>query len=68
MVCRLGVFHFIASFSGSVGIVMSGSGLAEALECCYGPNTDVQMTHGKAVARSIRGHFVVDSALWILLL
>ena len=62
------VFHLIVIFLGSVGAVMCSSGLTEALECCYGPNTVVQMMHGKAVARSLRRHFMVDSALWILLL
>ena len=51
------VFHHIVIFLGSVGAVMCGSGLTEALECCYGPNTVVQMMHGKAVARSLRGRF-----------
>ena len=35
IVCRLGVFHMLL---GSIGAVMSGSGLCEVLECCYGPN------------------------------
>ena len=61
-------FHLIMSFLGSVDSVMCSFGLTEALECCYGPNIVVQMMHGKAVARSLRGHFMVDSALWILLL
>ena len=59
------VFHLIVIFLGSVGAVMCSSGLTEALECCYGPNTVVQMMHGIAVARSLRVHFMVDSALWI---
>ena len=62
------VFHLIVIFLGSVGSVMCSSGLTEALRCCYAPNTVVQMMHGKAIARSIRRHFMVDSALWILLL
>ena len=62
------VFHLIVIFLGSVGAVMCSSGLTEALKCCYAPNTVVQMMHGKAVARSLRGHFMFDSALWIMLL
>jgi len=68
VVCRMGVFHVIMSFLGSIGSVMSGSGLSEALECCYGPNAVLHMISGKAVARALRGHFLIDSALNILLL
>jgi hypothetical protein len=63
VVCRLGGFHMIVSYLGSIGSVMSGSGLAEALQCCYGPNAVQHMMTGKAVSRALRGHFLVDSAL-----
>jgi len=33
IVCRLGGFHMMVSFLGSIGMVMAGSGLAEVLEC-----------------------------------
>ena len=68
IVCRMGVFHMIMSFLGSIGTVMAGSGLVEALECCYGPNALTHMMNGRAVARAVRAHFLADSALWILLL
>ena len=68
IVCRLGVFHILMSFLGSIGAVMSGSRLCEVLECCYGPNAVAQMISGKAVARPMRGHQLVDSALYVLLL
>jgi len=67
IVCRLGMFHMIMSFLGSIGVVMCGSGLVDALECCYGPNTVAQMMSGK-VARAIRAHLLADSALHVLLL
>ena len=38
MVCRLGGFHMTMSFSGSVGSVMSGSELSDALQMVYAPN------------------------------
>lgn len=38
IVCRLGGFHTMMSFVGSIGSVMKGSGLEEALETAYGPN------------------------------
>jgi len=68
IVCRLGPFHTMMSFLGSLGSLMAGSGLAEVMECCYGRNTVSQMLSGKAVKRAVRGHFLVDSALRILLL
>jgi len=68
VVCRLGPFHIMMSFLGSIGTVMGGSGLVEALECCYGPNCVGQMISGKAVSRAVRGHFLVESALTVILL
>jgi hypothetical protein len=63
IVCRLGGFHTMMSFLGSIGTLMSGSGLTDALEVCYGPNTVTHMMTGKAVSRAVRGHFMVDAAL-----
>ena len=63
MVCRLGGFHTIMSFLGSVGKLMSGLGLSELLETCYGANTVIQMMSGRAVARALRWHMLVESAL-----
>ena len=68
IVCRLGTFHMIMSYLGSIGMLMAGSGISEASECCYGPNAVIQMLSGKAVARAVRGHFLVESALTTVLL
>ena len=38
IVCRLGGFHTLMSFLGSIESMMKGSGLEEALERVYGPN------------------------------
>ena len=51
------------SFLGSIGSMMKGSGLEEALEQVYGPNAVAHMMTGKAVSRALRGHFLVESAL-----
>ena len=51
------------SFLGSSGCLMSGSGLSEALETVYGPNSVLHMLSGKAVARALRGHFLTEAAL-----
>lgn len=66
--CRLGSFHMLMNFIGSIGKVMAGSGLEEVLEQCYGPSTVVQMLSGRAFARALRGYFLVAAGLEVLLL
>ena len=68
VVCRLGGFHMMMSFLGSVGTLMSGSGLSDALELCYGPNAVQHMMAGKHVSRALRGHFLADAAVTVTLL
>ena len=68
VVCRLGAFHTIMSFLGSIGTIMEGSGLTEALESVYGSVAVSHMLTGKAVARAIRGHLMIESALTVMLL
>lgn len=63
IVCQLGGFHTMMSFVGSIGSVMKGSGLEEALETIYGPNSVTHMMSGKAISRALRGHFLVEAAL-----
>jgi hypothetical protein len=55
------------SYLGSFGSLMSGSGLAEVLQCCFARNTVVHMVTGKAVSRAVRGHFLVEEAINVLL-
>ena len=47
------------SFVGSIGSVMKGLGLEEALETVSGPNAVTQMMSGKAISRvlALCGHF-----------
>jgi hypothetical protein len=68
IVCRLGGFHLLMSFLGSIGSMMAGSGLAELLQVLFGSDTVSHMLSGKAYTRSIRGHFLVESALMTKLL
>lgn len=60
---RLGGFHQLMSFLGSIGSLMEGSGLRVALETVYAPVTVGHMFTGKAYARAIRGHILSSSAL-----
>ena len=68
IVLRLGGFHIQMSYLGSIGYIMSGSGLTELLELIYASNTVPHMLSGKAIARAVRGHFLVCSALHMLLI
>ncbi|XP_053373150.1 uncharacterized protein LOC123533634 [Mercenaria mercenaria] len=67
LVLRLGGFHTEMSFLGSIGHLMAGSGLQELLEVIYAPNAVVHMMSGKATARALRGHFLVNTALHALI-
>ena len=51
------------SFMGSIGSMMKGFGLEEALETVYGPNAVAHMISGKAISRALHGHFLVEVAL-----
>ena len=62
--CRLGGFHLLMSFLGSVGRLMDGSGLDEVLEQVYAANVVPHMLSGKAYARALRGHMLVHAALY----
>jgi len=66
--CRLGGFHMLMSYLGSIRTVMAGSGLTEVLELCYGSNTVNHMMSGKAVSRALRGLLMVDAALQVVIL
>lgn len=68
IVCRLGGFHMLMSFLGSVGHVMMGSGIEQALITVYGENTIPHILSGKAYARAMRAHYLVESALMNVLL
>ena len=68
VVVRLGSFHLLMSFLGSIGKVMLGSGFHELMELVYGADTVQHMLSGKAVARALRAHLLIQSALMTVLL
>ena len=45
---------------------MKGSGLAECLQEIYGGNAVTHIESGKAVSRALRGHFLLQSAVYAL--
>ena len=66
IVLLLGGFHTEMSLLGAIGSIMAGSGLKEMLEQVYAAGSVDQMLSGKAVARAVRGHFLIDRALNII--
>ena len=68
IVLILGEFHLIMSCLGSIGKLIKGSEISEALQTVYGKNPAEHMMSGKAVIRAIRGHFLTSSALFTKLI
>ena len=67
IVARLGGFHTVMSFLGSVGKMMKGSGIEELFAEVYAENSVEHIISGKAVSRALRARFLVESALKCLL-
>ena len=63
ILCRLGGFHTLISFLGSIGTSMKASGFSECMQVLYGENTVQHIVSGKAIARALRGHFLLQSVL-----
>ena len=57
--------HTLMTFLGSIGKFMAGSGLVEVFEQVYAEHTVNHMLSGMAVARSLRVHMLVQSALMV---
>jgi hypothetical protein len=63
VVLKLGGFHTILSYLGSIGHLMKGSGFEEVQSVIFGSNTIEHVLSGKAYARAVRGHFIVHATL-----
>ena len=68
IVCQVGGFHLLMSFLGSVGKIMEKSVIEELLQTIYGTNAVSHILSGKAFARSLRGHLLLQSALELIIL
>ena len=68
VVLHLGSFHTEMSFIVSIGHLMVESGLKELLELIYVPNAVEHILNGKAIARAVRAHLLVDAVLNTLIL
>lgn len=63
VVVRLGGFHLLMSFLGTIGYVMNGSGIEELLSTVYASNSIVHILSGHSYSRSIRAFFLVQEAI-----
>ena len=68
IILRFGGLHMERSFLGSIGYLVAGSGLQEILAVVYAGNAVKQMLSGKAIARAVGGHLLVDAALHTILI
>ena len=68
IVCRLGGFHTLMSFLGSVAMLMKGSGIEDLFAEVYAENSIPHIMSGKAIAISLRAHLSLQSALMALLI
>ena len=69
IVCRLGGFHTMMSFLGSLGKLMKGFGFETLLAEVYADNTiNIHIISGKVISRALRAHFLVEAALMLLIL
>ncbi|KAL7289552.1 hypothetical protein TKK_0016524 [Trichogramma kaykai] len=62
---RLGGFHLLMSYMGSIGYIMSGSGLEELWTTIYAGESVKKMVTGHAYARSLRAHILTYTAISI---
>ena len=60
-------FDMLMSFCGSIGTIVSGSGIERVFQNIYGENAAKHILIGKAVSRANRAHIVTRSALMIIL-
>ena len=64
VVVMLGPFHTLMNILGAIGTLMEGSGLREVLQEVYSDNIINHILSGKAVARALRAHLLVDRCLY----
>ena len=68
IVRRLGGFHTLMSFLGSIGNMIKDFGLEELFAKVYAENSVVHMLSGKAISRALRAHFLAESSLTTMLI
>ena len=68
VVVRLGGFHQLMSFTGSIGTLMTGSGIEECFKIIYPSFPVDKLLNGKSHYKTIRAYLLIDAALVVYLL
>ena len=68
IILRLGGFHTMMSYLGSISYFMRSSGLQEVFETIYGDCTVQHILSGKAFSHAIRAHCILRGILSFILL
>ena len=62
---RLGGFHLLKSYLGSIGNIMEDSGLLELIQLIYpGSTTASHILDGGCFDKAIRAHLLIDAAMY----
>lgn len=65
---RLGGFHQLMSYTGSMGYLMTGSGIEDCFKIIY-PNFPVdKLLSGKSHYKTVRAHLLIDAALFVYMM
>ncbi len=62
IVCRLCGFHTLMGYMGSIGSMMKGSEIEQAMETVYSSNVTHNIS-GKAILRALCSHMLIEAAL-----
>lgn len=68
LVLKFGGFYTKMSFIRSIGYLISGSGLTILFETVYASTAVSHMLGGMAIARAVRGNYLVDTTLTTIIL
>ncbi|CAH2218497.1 jg2186 [Pararge aegeria aegeria] len=68
VIVRLGGFHLLMSFMGTIGFIMDGSGLKELFCTIFAENSVDKILNGHAYSRSVRGNILAHLALGKIML
>lgn len=63
VIVRLGGFHLLMSFLGSIGYIMAGSGLVDLFQSIYATNSVEKIMSGHAYSRAVRANILIHLAL-----
>ena len=65
VIARLGGFHLLKSYLGSIGNIMQDSGLQEVIQLIYpGSTTASHIIDGGCFDKAIRAHLLIDAAIY----